>query len=86
MDDEEEFVDLLDERRRGSDLSFAFKTFSPWPYKGASSCSTADLNKAVLESHFLRHVAKEVQSPKPLEMFEVVAVINFGSFSALLLR
>uniref|UniRef100_A0A3Q4BJQ2 Phospholipid/glycerol acyltransferase domain-containing protein n=1 Tax=Mola mola TaxID=94237 RepID=A0A3Q4BJQ2_MOLML len=64
------FVDLLDERRRGSDLSFAFKTFSPWPYKGALSCSTADLNKAVLESHFLRHVAKEVQSPKPLEMFE----------------
>uniref|UniRef100_A0A3Q3X4P4 Phospholipid/glycerol acyltransferase domain-containing protein n=1 Tax=Mola mola TaxID=94237 RepID=A0A3Q3X4P4_MOLML len=74
LDDEEEFVDLLDERRRGSDLSFAFKTFSPWPYKGALSCSTADLNKAVLESHFLRHVAKEVQSPKPLEMFEVDAL------------
>uniref|UniRef100_A0A3Q3WQF2 Phospholipid/glycerol acyltransferase domain-containing protein n=1 Tax=Mola mola TaxID=94237 RepID=A0A3Q3WQF2_MOLML len=67
----EEFVDLLDERRRGSDLSFAFKTFSPWPYKGALSCSTADLNKAVLESHFLRHVAKEVAAETGSSVEEV---------------
>ncbi|XP_070843394.1 dihydroxyacetone phosphate acyltransferase [Chaetodon trifascialis] len=60
LEDEEEFVDILEERRRTRDLSFAFRTFSPQPYKGALSCSTADLNKAVLESQYLRYVAKEI--------------------------
>lgn len=53
-------MDILEERRRSSDLGHAFRTFSPQPYKGAPPCSTADLNKAVLESQYLRYVAKEV--------------------------
>lgn len=60
MEDEEEFVDVLEERRHSSDLGHAFRTFNPQPYKGAPSCSTADLNKAVLESQYLCYVTKEV--------------------------
>uniref|UniRef100_A0A3Q3LR89 Glyceronephosphate O-acyltransferase n=1 Tax=Labrus bergylta TaxID=56723 RepID=A0A3Q3LR89_9LABR len=41
----EEFVDILEERRNSSDLGHAFRTFSPHPYKGAPSCSTADLKR-----------------------------------------
>ncbi|XP_029281141.1 LOW QUALITY PROTEIN: dihydroxyacetone phosphate acyltransferase [Cottoperca gobio] len=60
LENEEEFVDILEERRCSSDLSHALRTFSPNPYKGGPSCSTADLNKAVLESQYLRYIAKEV--------------------------
>ncbi|XP_044024314.1 dihydroxyacetone phosphate acyltransferase isoform X2 [Siniperca chuatsi] len=60
VEDEEEFVDILEERRCSSDLGHALRTFNPHPYKGAPSCSTADLNKAVLESQYLRYVAKEI--------------------------
>ncbi|KAM4522212.1 dihydroxyacetone phosphate acyltransferase isoform 2-T2 [Odontesthes bonariensis] len=58
--EDEEFVDILEERRRSSDLGFAFRTFSPHPYRAAPPCSTAELNRAVLESQYLRYVAKEV--------------------------
>ncbi|XP_038582895.1 dihydroxyacetone phosphate acyltransferase isoform X1 [Micropterus salmoides] len=60
VEDEEEFVDVLEERRHSSDLGHAFRTFNPQPYKGAPSCSTADLNKAVLESQYLCYVTKEI--------------------------
>ncbi|XP_071775102.1 dihydroxyacetone phosphate acyltransferase isoform X1 [Centroberyx gerrardi] len=60
VEDEEEFVDILEERRRSSDLGHALRTFNPHPYRGAPPCSTADLNKAVLESQYLRYVAKEI--------------------------
>ncbi|XP_051264088.1 dihydroxyacetone phosphate acyltransferase isoform X2 [Dicentrarchus labrax] len=60
LEDVDEFVDILEERRRSSDLGYAFRTFNPQPYKGAPSCSTADLNKAVLESQYLSYMAKEI--------------------------
>ncbi|XP_069578972.1 dihydroxyacetone phosphate acyltransferase [Brachyistius frenatus] len=60
LEDEEEFVDILEERRHSSDLGHALRTFNPQPFKGAAACSTADLNKAVLESQYLRYVAKEI--------------------------
>ncbi|XP_059212930.1 dihydroxyacetone phosphate acyltransferase [Centropristis striata] len=60
LQNEEEFVDILEERRQSSDLGHAFRTFSPNPYKGAPSFSTADLDKAVLESQYLRYMAKEI--------------------------
>ncbi|XP_070705394.1 dihydroxyacetone phosphate acyltransferase [Pempheris klunzingeri] len=62
LQDEGEFVDILEERRRSSDLGHALRTFSPQRYRGVPSCSTADLNKAVLESQFLRYVAKEIST------------------------
>lgn len=60
LNDEEEFTDILEERRRNTDLGYALRTFNPQPYKGAPSCSTSDLNKAVLESQYLRYIAKEI--------------------------
>uniref|UniRef100_A0A3Q2P6Q2 Dihydroxyacetone phosphate acyltransferase-like n=1 Tax=Fundulus heteroclitus TaxID=8078 RepID=A0A3Q2P6Q2_FUNHE len=60
LQDEEEFVDILEDKRHCSDLSFAFRTFSPPPHKGAAPCSAAELNKAVLESQYLRYVIEEV--------------------------
>ncbi|XP_060908260.1 dihydroxyacetone phosphate acyltransferase isoform X2 [Labrus mixtus] len=68
---EEEFVDILEERRNSSDLGHAFRTFSPHPYKGAPSCSTADLNKAVLESQYLRYMAKEIATEMGSSVEEV---------------
>lgn len=54
-------MDILEERRCSSDLGFAFRTFSPQPYRDASPCSSSDLSRAVMESHFLRYVVKEVK-------------------------
>lgn len=61
LKDDDEFVDILEERRRQTDLGFALRTFNPRPYKEASSCSVADLNKIVLESQHLRYVVREVR-------------------------
>uniref|UniRef100_A0A3B4UER5 Dihydroxyacetone phosphate acyltransferase-like n=1 Tax=Seriola dumerili TaxID=41447 RepID=A0A3B4UER5_SERDU len=58
----EDFVDILEERRRSSDLGHALRSFNPHPYQGAPPCSTAELNKAVLESQYLRYVTKETGS------------------------
>lgn len=60
LDDEEVFVDILEERRCSSDLGHALRTFNPHPYQGARPCSTAELNRAVLESQYLRYVVTEV--------------------------
>ncbi|XP_054900646.1 dihydroxyacetone phosphate acyltransferase [Poeciliopsis prolifica] len=60
LQDEEEFVDILGDKSHCSDLRFAFRTFSPPPYKGAPACSSAELNQAVLESQHLCYVIKEV--------------------------
>lgn len=61
MEDEHEFVDILEERRCSTDFGFAVRTFSPQPYRDASSCSSSDLSRAVMESQFLRYVVKEVE-------------------------
>uniref|UniRef100_A0A1A8IJY4 Phospholipid/glycerol acyltransferase domain-containing protein n=1 Tax=Nothobranchius kuhntae TaxID=321403 RepID=A0A1A8IJY4_NOTKU len=58
--DEEDFVDILEERRLSSDLGFALRTFSPQLHKGSPPCSSAELHRAVLESQYLRYVTKEV--------------------------
>ncbi|XP_028996098.1 dihydroxyacetone phosphate acyltransferase [Betta splendens] len=58
--DEDAFTDLLGERRLRSDLGHALRTFNPHPHGGAPPPSTADLNRTVLESQYLRYVIKEV--------------------------
>uniref|UniRef100_A0A3B4FQH9 GPAT/DHAPAT C-terminal domain-containing protein n=1 Tax=Pundamilia nyererei TaxID=303518 RepID=A0A3B4FQH9_9CICH len=60
LKDEEEFTDILEERRRTTDLGYALRTFNPQPYKGAPTLSTSDLNKAVLESQYLCYIIKEI--------------------------
>ncbi|KAF4099872.1 dihydroxyacetone phosphate acyltransferase [Onychostoma macrolepis] len=54
------FFDILEERRRSSDLSHAFRTFNPQPYRGATPISAAALNRMVLESQHLSYVIQEI--------------------------
>ncbi|XP_064847861.1 dihydroxyacetone phosphate acyltransferase isoform X2 [Oncorhynchus masou masou] len=56
----DEFMDILEERRRSSDLGHALRTFTPSPYRGAPPLSAGALNRTVLESQYLRYVTKEV--------------------------
>ncbi|KAM9704240.1 dihydroxyacetone phosphate acyltransferase [Menidia menidia] len=58
--EDEEFLDILEERRQSSDLGFAFRTFNPSPYNAVPPSSTAELNRAVLESQYLRYMVKEI--------------------------
>ncbi|XP_062267831.1 dihydroxyacetone phosphate acyltransferase-like [Platichthys flesus] len=71
MDHGEEFVDILEERRRSCDLGHALRTFNPHPYQGGPPCSTAELNKAVLESQYLRFVAEEIAMETGSSVVEV---------------
>ncbi|XP_029632164.1 dihydroxyacetone phosphate acyltransferase isoform X2 [Salmo trutta] len=59
-EEEKEFMDILEERRRSSDLGHALRTFTPSPYKGAPPLSAGALNRKVLESQYLRYITKEV--------------------------
>ncbi|XP_066533576.1 dihydroxyacetone phosphate acyltransferase [Hoplias malabaricus] len=63
------FFDILEERRQGSDISHALRTFSPQPYRGATPPSAKELKQMVLESAFLRSVISEVsaESGEPSE-------------------
>ncbi|KAK2883868.1 hypothetical protein Q8A67_017505 [Cirrhinus molitorella] len=63
------FFDILEERRRSSDLSYAFRTFTPQPYRGATPISAAALNRMVLESQHLSYIIQEImeESDKPHE-------------------
>uniref|UniRef100_A0A8C1KJR7 Si:ch73-21k16.5 n=1 Tax=Cyprinus carpio TaxID=7962 RepID=A0A8C1KJR7_CYPCA len=54
------FFDILEERRRSSDLSHAFRTFNPQPYRGATPISAAVLNRMVLESQYLSYIIQEI--------------------------
>ncbi|XP_056150801.1 dihydroxyacetone phosphate acyltransferase [Lampris incognitus] len=58
--EDEEFVDILEERRQNCDLGHAFRTFKPRPFGGALHCSAADLSTAVLESQYLRYITREI--------------------------
>uniref|UniRef100_A0A9J8AQC7 Glyceronephosphate O-acyltransferase 2 n=1 Tax=Cyprinus carpio carpio TaxID=630221 RepID=A0A9J8AQC7_CYPCA len=55
------FFDMLEERRRSSDLSYAFRSFNPLPYRGATDISASTLNRMVLESQYLSYVIQEVR-------------------------
>lgn len=55
------FFDVLQERRLGSDLSHALRTYNPQPYRGSTAISVRALNKTVLESQYLRYIVSEVR-------------------------
>ncbi|MCJ8749916.1 hypothetical protein PDJAM_G00193030 [Pangasius djambal] len=65
----ENVFDILEERRRGSDISHALRTFSAQPYRGATPLSVSALNRMVRESQYLRYVISEiaVESGEPRE-------------------
>lgn len=68
---EEELLDILEERKRSADLSFALRTFSPPPRRDVARCSAAELNQVVLESQHLRYVAQEIAVETGLSVDEV---------------
>ncbi|XP_068564923.1 dihydroxyacetone phosphate acyltransferase [Cebidichthys violaceus] len=70
-ENEEEFVDILKEKRCSSDLCHALRTFSPSPYKGGPTCTAADLPRAVLESQYLRYVVEEIATETGASLEEV---------------
>ncbi|KAF7666551.1 hypothetical protein LDENG_00101430 [Lucifuga dentata] len=79
LEDEQDFVDILEERRHSSDLGHALRTFNAHPYREAPPCSSADLNKTVLESQYLRYVAKEIA----METGSSVEVVREEAFGIL---
>ncbi|XP_036405351.1 dihydroxyacetone phosphate acyltransferase [Megalops cyprinoides] len=58
----EHFRDILEERRRSSDLSHALRSFNPQPYKGMQPRSSSALNRTVLESQYLRYVIQQMSA------------------------
>ncbi|XP_061669080.1 dihydroxyacetone phosphate acyltransferase [Syngnathoides biaculeatus] len=59
-DEEEAMVDILEERKRGSDIGHALRSFRPRPYRGATPCSASQLKAAVLASQDVHRVIVEV--------------------------
>lgn len=56
----ENVFDVLEERRRGSDISHALRSFRAPPYRGATPLSVSALNRMVQESQYLRYIISEV--------------------------
>ncbi|KAG7252699.1 hypothetical protein CRUP_020562, partial [Coryphaenoides rupestris] len=56
----DDFEDVLEDRRRSSDLKYAFKCYNPVLYKGLPPCKTTALKTMVLQSDQLRHVISQV--------------------------
>ncbi|XP_053338145.1 dihydroxyacetone phosphate acyltransferase [Clarias gariepinus] len=69
-------LDVLEERRRGSDIGHALRTFSALPYRGATHLSPSALNRMVQESQYLRYVISEIaeESGEPRECVKEEAV------------
>lgn len=56
----DEFEDMLEERRHGSDLKFAMKCFTPIVYKRIIPCKPQDLRSSVLNSEEVNYVIKQL--------------------------
>lgn len=56
----DDFEDILEERRRSSDLRYALKCYTPVLYKGLVPCKAHMLKGMVLQSDQLRHVISQV--------------------------
>uniref|UniRef100_A0A9R1SJX2 Glyceronephosphate O-acyltransferase 2 n=2 Tax=Cyprinus carpio TaxID=7962 RepID=A0A9R1SJX2_CYPCA len=85
------FFDMLEERRRSSDLSYAFRSFNPLPYRGATDISASTLNRMVLESQYLSYVIQEskpsvgihssrLQLDTPIQEYPVILLPNHRSY------
>ncbi|XP_051500293.1 dihydroxyacetone phosphate acyltransferase-like isoform X2 [Myxocyprinus asiaticus] len=74
------FFDILEERRQGSDISHALRTFNPQPYRGAAPTSASALNRMVLESQHLSYIIQEItlESDEPREVLlkEASAILD----------
>uniref|UniRef100_A0A673I2V3 BHLH domain-containing protein n=1 Tax=Sinocyclocheilus rhinocerous TaxID=307959 RepID=A0A673I2V3_9TELE len=57
----DDFEDVLEERRRSSDLRYALRCYTPTLYKGLVPCKASMLKTIVLQSDHLQYVIKQVQ-------------------------
>ncbi|KAF4099230.1 dihydroxyacetone phosphate acyltransferase [Onychostoma macrolepis] len=58
----DDFEDVLEERRRSSDLRYALRCYTPTLYKGLVPCKASMLKTIVLQSDHLQYVIKQVSS------------------------
>uniref|UniRef100_A0A8C1Z7T7 Glyceronephosphate O-acyltransferase n=1 Tax=Cyprinus carpio TaxID=7962 RepID=A0A8C1Z7T7_CYPCA len=58
----DDFEDVLEERRRSSDLRYALRCYTPTLYKGLVPCKVSMLKSIVLQSDHLQCVIKQVSS------------------------
>ncbi|XP_051730739.1 dihydroxyacetone phosphate acyltransferase [Ctenopharyngodon idella] len=56
----DDFEDILEERRRSSDLRYALRCYTPSLYKGLVPCKASMLKTIVLQSDHLQYVIKQV--------------------------
>ncbi|XP_055003068.1 dihydroxyacetone phosphate acyltransferase [Sorex araneus] len=68
----DEFEDMLEERRHGSDFKFAMKCFTPLVYKGILPCKPQDIRSSVLNSEEVNYIIKQlsVESQKPVDVIQ----------------
>lgn len=60
----DDFEDILEERRRSSDLRYALKCYAPVLYKGLVPCQAHMLKGMVLQSDQLRYVISQVKAAR----------------------
>lgn len=60
MKKRDDFEDVLDERRRCSDMGFALKCYTPTIYKSLAPCKASMLKTIVLQSESLQYVITQV--------------------------
>uniref|UniRef100_A0A8C1E9X6 Glyceronephosphate O-acyltransferase n=1 Tax=Cyprinus carpio carpio TaxID=630221 RepID=A0A8C1E9X6_CYPCA len=58
----DDFEDILEERRRSSDLRYALRCYTPTLYRGLVPCKASMLKSIVLQSDHLQYVIKQVSS------------------------
>lgn len=81
----DELEDVLEERRRASDLKFAMKCYTPPVYKGVPPCKPSDIKGSVLRSeevhYVIRQLSKETLQPVDVLHGEACAILDEMSHS-----
>uniref|UniRef100_A0A3B3CTL2 Glyceronephosphate O-acyltransferase n=1 Tax=Oryzias melastigma TaxID=30732 RepID=A0A3B3CTL2_ORYME len=69
----DDFEDVLEERRRSSDLRYALRCYTPVLYKGLTPCKASELKTMVLGSDQLHYVVNQVSRESGVSVDEVQA-------------
>uniref|UniRef100_A0A3P9I914 Glyceronephosphate O-acyltransferase n=1 Tax=Oryzias latipes TaxID=8090 RepID=A0A3P9I914_ORYLA len=69
----DDFEDVLEERRRSSDLRYALRCYSPVLYKGPTTSKASELKTMVLQSDQLHYVVNQVSRESGVPLDEVQA-------------
>ncbi|XP_038129164.1 dihydroxyacetone phosphate acyltransferase isoform X1 [Cyprinodon tularosa] len=76
----DDFEDMLEERRTGSDLRYALRCYTPALYKGLTPCKASELKNMVLQSdqlhYVINQVSKETGTPTDEIQAEAAAILE----------